>query len=70
MLVRFALAEALLVGVTGGAAGLAAATLIGSAAFGSPRFGATGTATAIWAGDLIARGGRRRGTRDRPACVA
>jgi putative ABC transport system permease protein len=50
MLVRFALAEALLVGITGGAAGLAAATLIGSAAFGSPRFGATGTATATWAG--------------------
>ena len=49
-LVRVALAEALLVAIAGGLAGLAAATIIGSAAFGSARFGATGGATAIWAG--------------------
>jgi putative ABC transport system permease protein len=49
-LFRVALAEALLVGILGGVAGLAAAAMIGSAAFGSARFGATGGATAIWAG--------------------
>jgi putative ABC transport system permease protein len=50
ILVRVALAESLLVGIVGGAIGLAAATVIGASAFGSASFGATSGQTAAWAG--------------------
>jgi putative ABC transport system permease protein len=49
-LVRMALAETLLAGGIGVAAGLAAALAIGSAAFGTASFGAGPVAAALWAG--------------------
>jgi putative ABC transport system permease protein len=50
VLTRLALAESLLVGIVGGAVGIAAAMSIGAAAFGSTSFGAGSGATAAWAG--------------------
>ena len=50
VLTRLALAESLLVGIAGGAVGLAAAMAIGAAAFGSTSFGAGSGASAGWAG--------------------
>jgi putative ABC transport system permease protein len=49
VLTRLALAESLLVGIVGGAVGLAAAMAIGAAAFGSTSFGAGSGASAGWA---------------------
>jgi putative ABC transport system permease protein len=55
-LVRLALVEAAVVGVTGATAGLAAAALVGRLAFGTWRFGAT-TATALgWSAGAVAVG--------------
>jgi putative ABC transport system permease protein len=50
ILVRVALAEALLVGVVGGAVGLVSAMVIGAAAFGSASFGATTGESVVWGG--------------------
>jgi putative ABC transport system permease protein len=50
VLTRLALAESLLVGIVGGAVGLAAAMAIGAEAFGSTSFGAGSGASAVWAG--------------------
>ena len=54
VLVRLALAESVLVGLVGGAVGLASAVGIGAVAFDSSSFGATGRSSAAWAlGSLL-----------------
>ncbi len=55
-LVRVALGETALAGGIGVAAGLGGALLIGSAAFGTPSFGAGTLAAALWAGGAAAAG--------------
>ena len=55
VLVRLALAESVLVGLVGGAVGLASAVGIGAVAFDSSSFGATRRSSAAWAvGSLLA----------------
>ena len=55
-LIRLALAETTLVGLVGGAMGLAAALAIGRAAFGSASFGAGSGGAAVWAVASLAGG--------------
>jgi putative ABC transport system permease protein len=55
-LVRLALAETVLAGAVGVAAGLAGALLVGQLAFGTPNFGAGGMAVALWAGGAALAG--------------
>jgi putative ABC transport system permease protein len=55
-LVRVALAESVLAGGLGVAAGLAGALLVGQVAFGTASFGAGGLAAALWAGGAALAG--------------
>jgi putative ABC transport system permease protein len=55
-LLRIALSEAILVGLAGGLAGLAAALVIGRVAFGSATFGAGGRGAVLWAVASLAGG--------------
>ena len=55
-LTRLAAAEAILVGLLGGLAGLLAALLIGRLAFGSSSFGASGTSAVLWSAGAVAAG--------------
>jgi putative ABC transport system permease protein len=55
-LARIALSETVFVGLTGGLAGLAAALVIGRAAFGSATFGAGASGAALWALGSLAGG--------------
>jgi putative ABC transport system permease protein len=55
-LLRLAAAESLVAGIAGGIAGLALAAVVGEAAFGSPRFGASIGTTAAWALSAAAAG--------------
>jgi putative ABC transport system permease protein len=55
-LVRFSIAETVVVGVIGSVVGLAAAALIGLSAFGSPSFGADTSAALTWAAASVAAG--------------
>jgi putative ABC transport system permease protein len=56
LVLRLAALEAAIVGIAGGLAGLGAAALIGRLAFGSLRFGGTGSATAWWLGAAFVAG--------------
>ena len=55
-LTRLAAVEAAAVGVTGSAVGLAGALVAGQLAFGSARFGATGTQAAAWTAAAVVLG--------------
>ncbi|WP_020576278.1 FtsX-like permease family protein [Actinopolymorpha alba] len=55
-LLRLAVAEAVLVGVVGSAAGLGIAALVGRLAFGSAAFGSTAGASTVWAAVSVAIG--------------
>ena len=55
-LVQLGVIEAIVVGLLGGVAGLAAALVVGRAAFGATGFGATTTAAVAWAAGSVAAG--------------